>query len=93
MVGPHDAAALSDKITIVSFIEDGVAQEVKRRVDIEAAAMTDLQLRLKLSIQYHSIYVAACAVRPDQVQHAYAERTSPQRRYIPTTYTLYKYSI
>ena len=30
-------AALSDKI---SFIEDGVAQEVKRQVDIEAAAMT-----------------------------------------------------
>ena len=49
MVGPHDCimapcgvsgAALSDKITIVSFIEDGVAQEVKRRVDIKAAAMT-----------------------------------------------------
>ena len=48
MVGPHDAimapcgvsgAALSDKITIVSFIEDGVAQEVKRRVDIKAAVM------------------------------------------------------
>ena len=46
MVGPHDVimascgvsgAALSDKI---SFIEDGVAQEVKRQVDIEAAAMT-----------------------------------------------------
>ena len=57
-------AALSDKI---SFIEDGVAQEVKRQVDIEAAAMT---------IQYHSIYVAACAVHPEQVQHA--EWTSPQ---------------
>ena len=69
-------AALSDKITIVSFIEDGVAQEVKRRVDLEAAAMTteeDLQLRLKLSIQHHSIYMA---VRPEQVQHA--EPTSPQ---------------
>ena len=78
-VGPHDAimascgvsgAALSDQVTIVSFIEDGVAQEVKRRVDIEAVAMTteeDLQLRLKLSIQYHSMYVAACAVRPEQV--------------------------
>ena len=63
MVGPHDAimasygvsgAALSDKITIVNFIEDVVAQEVKRRVDIKAAAMTteeDLQLCLKLSIQ------------------------------------------
>ena len=88
MAGPHDAimascgvsgAAVSDKITIVSFIEDDVAQEVKRRVDIKAAAMTteeDLQLRLKLSIQYHSIYVAACAVRPEQVQHA--EWTSPQ---------------
>ena len=86
-VGPHDAimascgvsgAALSDQVTIVSFIEDGVAQEVKRRVDIEAVAMTteDLQLRLKLSIQYHSMYVAACAVRPEQVQHA--EPTSPQ---------------
>ena len=71
-VGPYDAimascnvsgAALSDKVTIVSFIEDGVAQEVKRRVDIEAVAMTteeDLQLCLKLSIQYHSMYVAAC---------------------------------
>ena len=72
-------AALSDKITIVSFIEDGVAQEVKRRVDLKAAAMTteeDLQLCLKLSIQYHSIYVAACAVHPEQVQHA--EWTSPQ---------------
>ena len=49
-------AALSDKVTIVSFIEDGVAQEVKRQVDLKAAAMTteeDLQLRLKLSIQYH----------------------------------------
>ena len=33
-------AALSDKITIVSFIEDGVALEVKRQVDIESAAMT-----------------------------------------------------
>ena len=33
-------AALSDKITIVSFIEDGVAQEAKRQVDIESAAMT-----------------------------------------------------
>ena len=34
-------AALSDKITIVSFIEDVVAQVVKRRVaDLEAAAMT-----------------------------------------------------
>ena len=88
MVGPHDAimascgvsgTALSDKITIVSFIEDGVAQEVKRRVDLKAAAMTteeDLQLCLKLSIQYHSIYVAACAVHPEQVQHA--EWTSPQ---------------
>ena len=86
-VGPHDAimvscgvsgAALSDKVTIVSFIEDGVAQEVKRRVDIEAVAMTteDLQLHLKLSIQYHSMYVAACAVRPEQMQHA--EPTSPQ---------------
>ena len=32
-------AALSDKITIVSFIEDGVTQEVKRQVD-KAAAMT-----------------------------------------------------
>ena len=53
-----------------------MAQEVKRQVDIKAAAMTDLQLRLKLSIQYHSIYVAACAVRPEQVQHA--EWTSPQ---------------
>ena len=42
--------ALSDKIIIVCVIEDGEAQEVKRRVDIEAAAMTteDLQLRLKL---------------------------------------------
>ena len=51
MVGPDDAimhmascsvsgAALSDKITIVSFIEDVVAQEVKRRVDIKVAAMT-----------------------------------------------------
>ena len=72
-------AALSDKITIVSFIEDDVAQEVKRQVDIEAAAMTTeegLQLRLKLSIQYHSIYVAACAVCPEQVQHA--KWTSPQ---------------
>ena len=41
--------ALSDKITIVSFIEDGVAQEVKRQVDIKATVMTtegDLQLRL-----------------------------------------------
>ena len=38
--------------TIVSFIVDGVAQEVKRRVDLKAAAMTteeDLQLCLKLS--------------------------------------------
>ena len=43
MVGPHDVimsscgvsgAALSDKITILSFIEDVVAQEVKRLVDI-----------------------------------------------------------
>ena len=43
MVGPHDVimascgvsgAALSDKITIVSFIEDVVAQEVKRQVDM-----------------------------------------------------------
>ena len=34
-------AALSDKITFVSFIEDGVAQEVKRRVDIKAAACND----------------------------------------------------
>ena len=87
-VGPHDAimascgvsgAALSDKVIIVSFIEDGVAQDVKRHVDIEAVAMTteeNLQLRLKLSIQYHSMYVAACAVRPEQVQHA--EPTSPQ---------------
>ena len=33
-------AALSDKIAIVSFIEDVVAQEVKRRVDLKAAAMT-----------------------------------------------------
>ena len=50
MVGPHDVimalcgvsgAALSEKkITIVSFIEDAVAQEVKRQVDIKAAAMT-----------------------------------------------------
>ena len=50
-----------------------MAQEVKRRVDLKAAAMTteeDLQLCLKLSIQYHSIYVAACAVCPEQVQHA-----------------------
>ena len=53
-------AALSDKI---SFIE------VKRQVDIEAAAMT---------IQYHSIYVAACAVHPEQVQHAERTGTSPQ---------------
>ena len=72
MVGPHDAimapccvsgAALSDKITIVSFIEDVVAQEVKRRVDLKAAAMTteeDLQLCLKLSIQYHSTDVCGC---------------------------------
>ena len=32
----------SPLVTIVSFIiiEDGVAQEVKRQVDIEAAAMT-----------------------------------------------------
>ena len=29
-----------------------------------------------MSIQYHTIYVAACAVRPEQVQHA--EWTSPQ---------------
>ena len=41
-----------------------MAQEVKRQVDIEAAAM------------HHSIYMAACAVRPEQVQHA--EWTSPQ---------------
>ena len=43
MVGPHDVimascgvsgAALSDKITIVSFIEDVVAHEVKRWVDM-----------------------------------------------------------
>ena len=61
-------AALSDKITVVSFIEDVVAQEVKRWVDLKAAAM---------SIQYHSIYVAACAVRPEQVQHA--EWTSPRK--------------
>ena len=49
MVDPHDVimascgvsgAALSDKTTIVSFIEDVVAQEVKRQVDIEAAAMS-----------------------------------------------------
>ena len=55
-----------------------MAQDVKRLVDLKAAAMTteDLQLCLKLPIQYHSIYVAACAVRPEQVQ--YAERTSPQ---------------
>ena len=37
-------AALSHKITIrvtiVSFIEDVVVQEVKRQVDIKAAAMT-----------------------------------------------------
>ena len=41
-----------------------MAQEVKRQADLKAAAMTteDLQLCLKLSIQYHSIYVAACAV-------------------------------
>ena len=65
MVGSHDAIMAScgvsgaavaalDKITIESFIEDDVAQEVKRRVDIKAAAMTteeDLQLCLKLSIQ------------------------------------------
>ncbi|KAL5479505.1 hypothetical protein EMCRGX_G023032 [Ephydatia muelleri] len=57
---------LSDKI---SFIEDGVAQEVKRQVDIEAAAMT---------IQYHSIYVAACAVHSEQVQHA--ERTGTSQK-------------
>ena len=51
-----------DKITIVSFIEDGVAQEVKRRVDIKAAAMMteDLQLCLKLSIQYHSTDLCGC---------------------------------
>ena len=70
--------ALSDKVTYVSCIE-GVAQEVQRRVDIEVAAMTtkeDLQLRLKWSIQYHSMYVASCAVHPEQVQHA--EPTSPQ---------------
>ena len=36
----------------------------------------DLQLRLKWSIQYHSMYVASCAVRPEKVQHA--EPTSPQ---------------
>ena len=30
----------------------------------------------KIVIQYHSIYVAACAVRPEQVQHA--EWTSSQ---------------
>ena len=30
----------------------------------------------KIVIQYHSIYVAACAVRPEEVQHA--ERTSFQ---------------
>ena len=56
-----------------------MAQEAKRRVDLKAAAMTteeDLQLCLKLSIQYHSIYVAACAARPEQVQHA--EWTSSQ---------------
>ena len=84
MVGSHESdvimascgvsgAALSDKITIVSFTEDGVAQEVGRRVDLKVAAMTteeDLQLCLKSSILYHSIYVAACAVRPEQVQHA-----------------------
>ena len=49
-----------------------MAQEVTRQVDIKVAAMTteeDLLLRLKLLIQYHSIYVAACAVRPEQVQH------------------------
>ena len=94
MVGPHDeimascgvsGAALSDKITIVSFIEDVVAQdlEVKRQVEIEAAAMTTEEDAYKLSIQYHSIYVAACAVRPEQVQPVismvqHAERTSPQ---------------
>ena len=73
MVGPHDvimascdvsgAAALSDKITIVSFIEDDVAQEVKRRFDIKAAAMAteeDLQLCLKLSVQYHSTDLCGC---------------------------------
>ena len=72
MVGPHDAimapcgvsgAALSDKITIVGFIEDDVAQEVKRWVDIKAAAMMteeDLQLCLKLSIQYHSTDLCGC---------------------------------
>ena len=56
-------AALSDKITIVSFIEDDVAQEVKRQVDIKAAAMTteeDLQLHLKLSIQYHFTDLCGC---------------------------------
>ena len=30
----------SPLVTIVSFIEDVVAQEVKRQVDIKAAAMT-----------------------------------------------------
>ena len=40
-----------------------MAQEVKRWVDLEAAAMTieeDLQLRLKLSIQYHSPDLCSC---------------------------------
>ena len=50
-----------------------MAQEVKRQADLKAAAMTteDLQLCLKLSIQYHSIYVAACmcSICPEQVQH------------------------
>ena len=54
MVGPHDAimvscvvsgAALSYKITIVSFIEDDVAQEVKRQVDIKAACCNDNRRR------------------------------------------------
>ena len=58
-----------------------MAHEVKRRVDLKAAAMTTeyLQLCLKLSIQYHSIHVAACAVHPEQVQHA--ERTYVQSEF------------
>ena len=55
--GGVSGAALSDKITIVSFIVDAVAQEVKRQVDIEAAAMTTEEDIKKMSIQYHSIYV------------------------------------
>ena len=63
-VGPHDArmascgvsgAALSDQVTIVSFIEDGVAQEVKRRVDIEAVAMTTEEVTSEIvhSVPFH----------------------------------------